>query len=136
MIFIETEKYYLNGDRQNLPGFDEKYFNIVDYVLKITDEIWEQRAVGVIYDTYSEDIIIHSGALRILGVEEVVKGTIKTLAAFPDRKMDGETVIWSKVDEKHFTRLIGSALQQQIPVGVYSERQPANKYFSEQLPIA
>ncbi len=102
MIFIETQKYHVNGDKQSLPGFDEKYANIVDYILKITEDIWEQRAIWVIYDTYSKDIVIHSGALRISGVEEVVIGTVKTLAAFPDRKMTAEAVIWSKVDKKHF----------------------------------
>ncbi len=96
MIFTEKEIYELDGAKQDLPGFNEKYINIVDYILKITDEIWEQRAVWVIYDTYANDILIHSAARQIKGVDEVVSGTIKTLASFPDRKMKGETVIWSR----------------------------------------
>lgn len=96
MIFNEKEIYTLNGAQQNLPGFDEKYHNIVDYILKITDEIWEQRAVWVIYDTYEKDILIHVGAEKIHGVEAVVSGTIKTLSSFPDRKMNGEAVVWSQ----------------------------------------
>ncbi|MDC3253371.1 ester cyclase [bacterium] len=96
MIFKENEIYKLDGAQQNLPGFDDKYHNIVDYILKITDEIWEQRAIWVIHETYETDVLIHSGAEKIHGVDSVISGTIKTLSAFPDRIMGGETVIWSK----------------------------------------
>ena len=51
MIYIENDIYTINGEHQDLPGFDDKYVNLVDYILKITDEIWEQRAIWVIYDT-------------------------------------------------------------------------------------
>lgn len=102
MIFKETEVYQLDGKRQELPGFDDKYLNIIDYILKITEEIWEQRAVWVIYETYDENIVVHSGASSFQGVEEVVTGTLKTLSSFPNRKMLGEAVIWSKVDDNYF----------------------------------
>jgi predicted ester cyclase len=102
MIFTEEVEYKLNEGKQNLPGFDAKYLNIVDYILKITEEIWEQRAVWVIYDTYGTDIPIHSGAGTVCGVEEVVRGTLKTLSSFPDRKMGGEAVIWSTIGDNHF----------------------------------
>jgi hypothetical protein len=102
MIFTEEVEYKLNEGKQNLPGFDAKYLNIVDYILKITEEIWEQRAIWVIYDTYGTDIPIHSGAGTVCGVEEVVRGTLKTLSSFPDRKMGGEAVIWSTIGDNHF----------------------------------
>lgn len=95
MIFTETAEYKIDGAKQELPGFDEKYVNIVDYILKITDEIWEQRAVWVIYETYTKDVLIHAGAGEINGIEAVVSGTVNTLSGFPDRKMGGEAVIWS-----------------------------------------
>ncbi|MEO9853166.1 MAG: ester cyclase [Reichenbachiella sp.] len=96
MIYTETKEYRLNGENQELPGFDQKYSNIVDYILKITEEIWEQRAIWVIYDTYAKDLVVHAGGLDIQGVEEVVKSTLLTLSSFPDRKMLGEAVIWSE----------------------------------------
>jgi predicted ester cyclase len=102
MIFIETKKYTLNGSKQHLPGFDEQYVNIVDYILKITDEIWKKRSIWVIYDTYEKDIAIHAGAQTIGGVDSVVNSTINTLASFPDRKMNAEAVIWSNFNESHF----------------------------------
>ena len=95
MTYIETQKFERDGLRQNLPGFDDKYHNIVDYRLKITEDIWENEEIELINDTYEKDILIHTGARKINGVEEVIKGTVDTLASFPDRKMGGETVIWS-----------------------------------------
>jgi len=102
MTYIETQKFERDGLRQNLPGFDDKYHNIVDYILKITEDIWEKREIEVINDTYEKDILIHTGARKIYGVEEVIEGTLDTLASFPDRKMDAETVIWSTDNKGDF----------------------------------
>jgi predicted ester cyclase len=102
MIHIETSEYHWNGPIQNLPGFDKKYKNIVDYILTITDEIWEQKDISLIYDTYDENIVIHHGAAITKGVQTVIDGTIKMLASFPDRKMHGEAVIWSADERGHF----------------------------------
>lgn len=33
--------------------------DIVDYVLKITHRIWEEKGIGVIYDTYHNDVTMH-----------------------------------------------------------------------------
>lgn len=102
MIYRETTLLEPNKEKQHLPGFDDRYHNIVDYILKITKEIWEDRAIWVIYDTYKEDLVVHSGGHDVVGVDAVIKGTLKTLASFPDRKMDGEAVIWSKDNEDIF----------------------------------
>ena len=96
MIFIENENYKCGQGKQILPGFDDKYLNIVDYILKITEEIWEQRAIWVINDTYAKYVIVHQGAQVTSGIDLVIHGTLKTLSAFPDRKMGAEEVIWSK----------------------------------------
>ena len=36
---------------QPMAGFDEGYADIVDFIVRITEEIWVDRAVGRIYDT-------------------------------------------------------------------------------------
>jgi predicted ester cyclase len=87
---------------QALPGFEDKYHNIVDYILKITEEIWEKRAIWEINNTYTKDVVIHSGARKVAGIDAVINGTLETLSSFPDRKMKGEAVIWSMDDEGHF----------------------------------
>ena len=41
------------GERvQPLRGFEDTYVDIVDYIIRITDRIWEDQDVGYIYDTY------------------------------------------------------------------------------------
>lgn len=102
IIYIETQKYERDGLRQDLPGFDNKYHNIVDYILKITEEIWERKAIEVINDTYEKDLLIYTGARKIHGIEKIIESTIDTLASFPDRAMGGEAVIWSSDNNGDF----------------------------------
>lgn len=87
---------------QEMPGFDDKYRDVVDYVLKITHEIWEEKGIGVIYDTYHNDITMHTSTTTLVGVKDVIANTLMTLHAFPDRRLIGEDVVWSKYDTKGF----------------------------------
>ncbi len=80
--------------RQNLPGFDEDYADIVDYILRCTHRIWEQKDVGLIATHYAPDIVVHTMAGPIHGRDGVIAGTARTLCAFPDRTLTGEAVIW------------------------------------------
>ena len=82
--------------KQELPGFDAEYLDIVDYILKITHRIWEEKGVGIIYDTYAANCLVHTGDTTAAGVQGVVSGTLATLHAFPDRRVLGEEVIWSE----------------------------------------
>ena len=82
--------------RQELPGFDADYLDIVDYIIKITHRIWEEKGVGVIYDTYAGGCIVHSGDGYSTGVSGVVANTLASLHAFPDRKIFTEEIIWSE----------------------------------------
>ena len=102
MTYIETQKLERDGLKQDLPKFDNKYHNIVDYILKITEDIWEKKKIDVINNTYEKDILIHTGARKINGVERVIESTINTLTSFPDRKMEGEAVIWSTDNKGDF----------------------------------
>lgn len=82
--------------KQELPGFDQEYLDIVDYILKITHRIWEEKGIGVIYDTYAMNCLVHSGDSTAAGVQGVVAGTLANLHGFPDRRLLGEDVIWSE----------------------------------------
>jgi predicted ester cyclase len=81
--------------RQNMPGFGAEYADIVDYILRCTHRIWEQKDVGLIATHYAQDIIVHTMAGPIHGMDGVIAGTARTLSAFPDRTLTGEAVIWS-----------------------------------------
>jgi len=81
--------------RQSMPGFDEDYADIVDYILRCTHRIWEQKDVGLIATHYARDIVVHTMSGPIHGMAGVIAGTARTLSAFPDRTLVGEAVIWS-----------------------------------------
>lgn len=84
---------------QNLKGFDDDYLDFVDFILKITHRIWEEKGIGVIYDTYHNNVIMHTGSQNISGIQSVISGTLQTLHAFPDRRLIGQNVIWSNYDK-------------------------------------
>ena len=81
--------------RQPLPGFDPDYCDIVDYILRCTHRIWEQKDVGLIATHYAPDIRVHLMTGPVDGMDGVIAGTARTLSAFPDRTLTGEAVIWS-----------------------------------------
>ena len=82
-------------------GFAD-YLDIVDYIIRCTHRIWEERGIGLIYTHYAHNSVIHSGDAETYGREAVVVNTLQTLAAFPDRKLYGDEVIWSGDDEAGF----------------------------------
>ncbi len=69
--------------------------DIVDYILGITYEIWEQREVELIHQYYAKDAIVYGLDGITHGAAEVVRGTYDTLRAFPDRRLMAENVTWS-----------------------------------------
>jgi predicted ester cyclase len=84
------------GDRrQPLSGFDSDYSDIVDYILRCTHRIWEQKDIGLIETHYADDCPIHLMSGEANGLSEVIDGTLRTLGGFPDRTLVGEAVIWS-----------------------------------------
>lgn len=85
-----------------MPGFDPEFKDIVDYIIRITHRIWEEKAIGDIYRYYLHNSIIHTNSGDIYGREQVVVGTIQSLAAFPDRRLYGDDVIWSQPDARTY----------------------------------
>ncbi|WP_078412604.1 ester cyclase [Priestia abyssalis] len=88
--------------KQSMNGFDNDYVDFVDYIMKITHRIWEEKGIGVIYQTYHNDVTMHCGSVNLQGINSVVSNTLQTLHAFPDRRLIGENVIWSGDDKEGF----------------------------------
>ncbi|MCP4415133.1 MAG: ester cyclase [Chloroflexi bacterium] len=86
-------------DKPAMRGFAPQFQDIVDYIIKITHEIWEERAIGTLYDYYGTNMRIHTSSGDIYTRDKVIEGTIQALAAFPDRRLYGDEVIWSGNDE-------------------------------------
>lgn len=81
--------------RQALPGYEPVYRDFVDYIIRCTHRIWEEKNVGLCRSHYAADCAIHTLAGPVSGVGAVVQNTIATLGATPDRALIGQDVIWS-----------------------------------------
>lgn len=95
-----------------MAGFDAEFTDIVDYILRITYRIWEGKQVGLCYDYYADDCPVYTLAGLSVGAEAVVQNTLRTLAAFPDRTLHADNVIWggNAVDGFHSSHLISTQM--------------------------
>ena len=89
---------------QTLAGFDDEFVDIADYILRITHRIWEQKNIGRCYDYYGDYCPVHTLGGYCDSVDVVVQNTLKTIAAFPDRSLIGEDVIFAQEpDEVYYS---------------------------------
>jgi hypothetical protein len=94
---------YAPGERRMpMRGFEPEYTDIVDYIVRITHRIWEEKEVGYIYDTYQHNCIVHGSMGDAHGREGVVAATLEWLAAFPERRVYADDVIWSGNEDDGF----------------------------------
>jgi len=81
------------ADKRNPGSAPGDYADITEFILRITEDIWEHKNVELIYDCYSENGPTHKLGGDVIGAEAVVRNTIQTLAAFPDRKMHADGLV-------------------------------------------
>lgn len=79
-----------------LEGTSGPFVGLVDYILGITHEIWESRQVDRILDYYASDSLIYTLGGLVHGADAIVRNTRDTLAAFPDRLLLADAVVWSR----------------------------------------
>ena len=91
-----------NKRNQPLAGFEDRFTDIVDYIVRITDEIWIDRGIGYIYDTYDKNCTIYSTYGVVRSIEEVVAGTVTTLNGYPDGEIHHLNVAWSGDEQEGF----------------------------------
>jgi len=109
---------FLSGDRAHLPrqelgGFDPDYVDIVDYIVRITHRIWEEKDIGYIYDSYSHDCTVWDEFGLQYGRDKIVADTVHTNNAFPDIRLVADEVIWAGDPDvgfhtSHRVRILGS----------------------------
>ncbi len=88
--------------RQPMRGFEDTYVDIVDYIVRITHRIWEEKDVGYIYDTYSQNAHVHDDSGLKYGRDRVVSETVNTINAYPDIRIYADEVIWSGNEDVGF----------------------------------
>ncbi len=105
---------------QPMDGFEDQYTDIVDYIVRITDEIWVDRAVGRIYDTYDAGCTIYSSYGVVRSVEDVVASTIATLHGFPDGEAHHLNVAWSgDATQGFYTSHLGQSQSTNLGASAY-----------------
>lgn len=102
-----------DAKRQPMAGFEDTYVNIVDYIVRITHKIWEEKDIGYIYDTYSHDCKVWDDFGLQYGRDKIVADTVHTNNAFPDIRLVADEVIWAGDDQvgfhtSHRTKIFGT----------------------------
>ncbi len=86
----------------SMAGFDPEFRDPTDYILGITERIWEGREVGNIRRWYADDIVLRAPTGAVRGNVAVLATTLGTLHEFPDRRLPGEDVIWTGAPQQGF----------------------------------
>jgi predicted ester cyclase len=92
-----------NGKRtQSLAGFDDVYTDIVDYIVRCTHKIWDERDIGLIYSHYTHNCVLYGTTGTLYNREDIVRDTIQRLVSFPERRGMATQVIWNGNDKEGF----------------------------------
>lgn len=87
---------------QSLRGFDPIYTDIVDYIVRCTHRIWDERDIGLIYSHYTHNADVYYNLKVVHDREDIVRDTIARLAVFPERRGMATQVIWRGNDVDGF----------------------------------
>ena len=90
------------GAKQSMRGFESTYQNIIDYIVRITYRIWEDRDVEYIRKTYSHSSRVYDDYGLQLGDGKIVDDTYHTTGAFSDIKLIADEIVWAGDDEVGF----------------------------------
>lgn len=106
-----------------MKGFDEKFQDVPDYILRITREIWEERGIGpALRKYYADNVLVRAANGMISNNRGVAAATLQTLHEFPDRQLVAEDIIWNGTEDSGFLsshRLI--SVMHHTGSGVYGE---------------
>lgn len=91
-----------NERRQSMRGFEDTYVDIIDYIVRITHRIWEEKDIGYIYDTYRHNSRVYDDYGLQYGSEKIVADTVHTINAFPDIRLFADEIIWAGDDVSGF----------------------------------
>ena len=73
------------------------------WIKETTRQIWDKKLVGMIYEYYQKDAVIHAGAgKKVEGAQAIVEDTLTRQSAFPDIKIVVLDVIWSGNKEEGY----------------------------------
>ncbi len=78
-----------------MKDFSNRWKDFPDYIVGVTKEIWEDRGIATLNQTYAPDIPVRSPMGVQRGNQAVIASTMATVHEFPDRQLYAEDVIFS-----------------------------------------
>ena len=87
------------GPNQPMRGFEATYRNIIDYIVRITYKIWEDRDIEYIGDTYSDTSQVYDDYGLQLGCQKIIQDTYHTTGAYSDIQLIADEIVWAGDDE-------------------------------------
>jgi predicted ester cyclase len=80
--------------RQPMQGYEETFIDIIDFILRCTHRIWDEKAVGYLYEHYGSNTRVIDDAGMVYGRDQVIENTLGFIAAFPDLSIHADEIIW------------------------------------------
>ena len=87
------------GPPQSMAGFEETYRNIIDYIVRITHKIWDERDVDYIARTYADDSRVYDDYGLQLGSGKIIADTLHTTGAFSNIQLIADEIVWAGDDQ-------------------------------------
>lgn len=91
------------GERgQPMRGFEDTFTDIVDFIVRVTHRIWEEKAIGYLYEHYRHNARVFQDDGIVYGRERVIEGTTQFLSAFPDLLLYADDIVWCGDEDAGF----------------------------------
>jgi len=88
--------------RQPMSGYEDTFTDIVDFILRCTHRIWEEKAIGYLYEHYAANARVFQDDGIVYGRERVIADTTQAIAAFPDLKLHADEIVWCGDEDTGF----------------------------------
>src|SRR3954454_7585039 len=88
--------------RQPMRGYEDTFTDIVDFILRVTHRIWEEKAVGYLYEHYAHNVRVLHDVGATYGREAVIEATTAFLSGFPDMRLYADEIVWCGDDDVGF----------------------------------
>ncbi len=88
--------------RQPMAGFEDTFTDIVDFILRATHRIWDEKAIGYLYEHYRSNTRVIDDAGVVYGRDQVIANSVQMMAAFPDCRFFADEVLWCGDEDQGF----------------------------------
>ncbi|MDQ2739192.1 MAG: ester cyclase [Actinomycetota bacterium] len=88
--------------RQPMAGFEDTFTDIVDFILRATHRIWDEKGIGYLYEHYRSNTRVVDDSGIVYGRDQVIANTTQMIAAFPDMRCFADEIIWCGDESQGF----------------------------------